>query len=158
VHGSRGPGEPLPFRRGSAGSMSLQLLVILVPVVFGLMGFALDFGRLYLIRGELNQAANASALAAAAQLAGTASSADTNITNAAQQAINPTNGNRYNFGGTVIPTVSINCFSTLSDASTNNQGAVTDCASTPPVFVAASISLPAPLLFWRLLPGVVTGT
>src|SRR3954468_1063676 len=40
------------------GSMSLQLLVILVPVLFGLMGFALDLGRLYLIRGELNEAAN----------------------------------------------------------------------------------------------------
>jgi Flp pilus assembly protein TadG len=139
--------------------MSLQLLVILVPVLFGLMGFALDLGRLYLIRGELNQAANASALAAAAQLAGTASSADTNITNAAQQAINPTNGNMYNFGGTVIPSVSINCFSTLADASANNQGAVTDCASTPPIFVQASISAPAPLLFWRLLPGnAQTGT
>ena len=50
--------------------MSLQLLVILVPVIFGLMGFALDLGRLYLIRGELNQAANAMALAAAAQLNG----------------------------------------------------------------------------------------
>jgi Flp pilus assembly protein TadG len=138
--------------------MSLQLLVILVPVLFGLMGFALDLGRLYLIRGELNQAANASALAAAAQLAGTASSADTNIANAAQQAINPTNGNMYNFGGTVIPTVTINCFPDLLSASTNATGATTDCASAPPVFVQASISAPAPLLFWRLLPGGETGT
>ena len=31
------------------------------------MGFAVDLGRLYLIRGELNQAANAMALASAAQ-------------------------------------------------------------------------------------------
>lgn len=138
--------------------MSVQLLVILVPVLFGLMGFAIDLGRLYLIRGELNQAANASALAAAAQLAGTAASADTNINNAAQQAINPTNGNMYNFGGTVIPAVSINCFTTLADASANNQGATTDCAAAPPVFVQASISAPAPLLFWRLLPGGETGT
>jgi Flp pilus assembly protein TadG len=137
--------------------MSLQLLVILVPVFFGLMGFALDLGRLYLIRGELNQAANASALAAAAQLAGTSSSADTNITNAAQQAINPTNGNLYNFGGTAIPTVSINCFPDLLSASTNATGSITDCASAPPVFVQASISAPAPLLFWRFLPGAETG-
>ena len=50
----------------------IQLLVILVPVLFGFMGFAIDLGRLYLIRGELNQAANAMALAAAAQLNGTA--------------------------------------------------------------------------------------
>ena len=53
--------------------MSLQMLVILVPVIFGMMGFALDLGQLYLIRGELNQAAIAMAVAAAAQLNGTAS-------------------------------------------------------------------------------------
>jgi Flp pilus assembly protein TadG len=138
--------------------MALQLLVILVPVIFGLMGFAIDLGRLYLIRGELNQAANAAALAAAAQLAGTSSSADANINAAAQQTINPTNGNLYNFGGTAIPAVTINCFATLADASANNQGAVTDCASAPPVFVQASISAPAPLLFWSLLPGGQTQT
>ncbi len=135
--------------------MSLQLLVILVPVIFGLMGFAIDLGRLYLIRGELNQAANAMALAAASQLAGTAAGADTNINNAAQQAINPANGNFYNFGGTPIDpaAATVNCFSTLADASANNQGATTDCASAPPVFVQAAISVPAPLLFWSLLPG-----
>jgi len=50
----------------------LQMLVILVPVIFGFMGFALDLGRLYLIRGELNQAASAMALAAAQRLVGAA--------------------------------------------------------------------------------------
>jgi Flp pilus assembly protein TadG len=133
--------------------MSLQLLVILVPVIFGLMGFALDLGRLYLIRGELNQAANAMAVAAAAQLAGTSAGADTNVNNAAQQALNDSNGNRYNFGSTAITTGTVTCFSTLADASANNQGATTDCASPPPVFVQASIAAPAPLLFFGLLPG-----
>ena len=56
--------------------MSLQLAVILVPVVFGMMGFALDLGRLYLVRGELTQAADAAAIAAASQLIGTATSLD----------------------------------------------------------------------------------
>src|SRR5204863_116838 len=51
--------------------MSIQMLVIMVPVLFGMMGFAIDLGRLYLVRGELSQAANAMALAAAAQLNGT---------------------------------------------------------------------------------------
>ncbi len=63
-----------PAFRNCSGSMSLQLLVIMVPVLFGFMGFAIDLGRLYLIRGELNQAANAMALAAAAQLLGTTAS------------------------------------------------------------------------------------
>ena len=45
----------LPYNRcrtAQRGSMSIQLAVILVPVVFGLMGFALDLGRPYLVRGE----------------------------------------------------------------------------------------------------------
>jgi Flp pilus assembly protein TadG len=140
--------------------MSLQLLVILVPVMFGLMGFALDLGRLYLIRGELNQAANAMALAAASQLIGATASTDTNVNNAAQQALNDTNGNRYNFGSLVIgstgalsSTTNVSCFATAADASANNQTAGVDCSSAPPVFVQASISADAPLLFWSLLPG-----
>jgi Flp pilus assembly protein TadG len=138
--------------------MSLQFLIILVPVIFGLMGFAIDLGRLYLIRGELNQAANAMALAAAAQMAGQTASALDNMTNAANLALNETNGNRYNFGSTVIPSGTITCFSTLTDASTNNQGATTDCGTAPPLFVQATISVPAPLLFWSLLPGGETRT
>ena len=60
------------------------------PVLFGLMGFALDLGRLYLIRGELNQAANAMAIAAASQLIGTSTSTD-NATAAANQSLDDTN-------------------------------------------------------------------
>jgi hypothetical protein len=138
--------------------MSLQLLVILVPVIFGLMGFALDLGRLYLIRGELNQAANAMAIAAAGQMAGASAAAAVNMNNAAQQALNETNGNRYNFGSTAITTAVVTCFATLADASANNQGATTDCAAPPPVFVQASISAPAPLLFFSLMPGGETRT
>ncbi len=51
--------------------MSLQMLVLLVPVMLGMMGFALDLGRLYLVRGELTQAAQAMAIAAASRLIGT---------------------------------------------------------------------------------------
>jgi len=47
------------------------MLVLLVPVIFGLMGFALDLGRMYLIRGELTEAAQAMATAAASRLIGT---------------------------------------------------------------------------------------
>ena len=35
------------------GAVSLQMLVILVPVLFAFMGFAVDLGRLYMVRGEL---------------------------------------------------------------------------------------------------------
>ena len=139
--------------------MSIQLAVILVPVLFGLMGFALDLGRLYLIRGELNEAANAMALAAAQQLIGTASSLD-NATSAANQSIDNTNltGNKYNFGslpinqttGILTSTVAApSFFATVADASASSSGGSAD--GTTAQFAQVNITADAPLLFWGIL-------
>jgi Flp pilus assembly protein TadG len=139
--------------------MSLQLLVILVPVLFGLMGFALDLGRLYLIRGELNQAANAMALAAASQLIGTAASLD-NATAAANQSIDNTTTieNKYNFGslplnqtiGNLTSTVNPpGFFASVADAASGMAGGAD---GTTAQYVQIGITADAPLLFWSLLP------
>ena len=90
-------------RRTHRGTFSLQLLVVLVPVFFGLMGFAIDLGRLYLIKGELNQAASAMALASATQLIGTAAATQT-ATSVANQLLDDSTGHgaRYNFGGNLL--------------------------------------------------------
>lgn len=139
--------------------MSVQLLVIMVPVLFGLMGFALDLGRLYLVRGELHQAANAMALAAASQLIGTNASLD-NATAAANRMLDDTNGtaNKFNFGSLVAGasggplTSSVNpaFFSTYADA-TAALGNGAD--GTTATFAQINITADAPLLFWSLLPG-----
>jgi len=97
--------------------MSLQLLVILVPVLFGMMGFAIDLGRLWMVRGELHQAASAMALAAAGQMGPTMPLMGVP---AANQALNEANGNTYNFGSTAIPEGTITCFNSI-DAATANE-------------------------------------
>jgi Flp pilus assembly protein TadG len=136
--------------------MSIQLAVILVPVLFGFMGFALDLGRLYLIRGELNQAANAMAVQAASQLLGTTTSAS-NVQNALQSANGP--AYFYNFGtlaiggGTGNLTSTINtptCFATVADAA-SGTGQSADCSSAQ--IVQVSVTADAPLIFFSLLPG-----
>ena len=81
----------------------MQLLVILVPVIFAFMGFAIDLARLYLIRGELQAAANAAALAGASHLMGN----DAALVQAADQAkfsFDAGNGfaNKYDFGAITI--------------------------------------------------------
>ena len=85
------------------GAISIQLLVIMVPVMFGMMGFALDLGRIYLIKGELNSAAQAMAMAAAEPLNGTLAGTD-NVTAAANATIDPANSdsNKYNFGSLIV--------------------------------------------------------
>src|SRR6476469_5300253 len=89
--------------RRQRGTFSIQLLILLVPVFFGLMGFAIDLGRLYLIRGELNQVASAMAMASASQLLGTAGATDA-ATNAANQLLDDGAGHgaRYNFGANLV--------------------------------------------------------
>ena len=140
--------------------MSLQLLVILVPVIFGFMGFALDLGRLYLIKGELNQAANTMALAAAQQLNGS-SNALANATTAAQQSLDNSLGtaNMYNFGSLLIGQTNGNLVSALNppayfaaagDALGTSGNGQADAGTAH--YAQITILSDAPLLFWGLLP------
>jgi Flp pilus assembly protein TadG len=139
--------------------MSIQFLVILVPVLFGLMGFAIDLGRLYAVRGELNQAANAMALAAATQLLGTTSSLD-NATAAANQSVDPNNplANKYFFGaygvgqgsGTLTSTAGPpTYYATVTDALAGPTGSQADGTTARHALV--QITADAPLLFWGML-------
>ena len=87
-------------KRTQRGATAVQMLVILVPVLFGLIGFAIDLGVMYVVKGELKTAANSMALAAAQQLIGT-DVATASATAAAQQTVqNGANiGNKYDFNG-----------------------------------------------------------
>lgn len=143
--------------RNSRGATALQLLIIMVPVLFALIGFAVDLGRLYMIRGELKTAANAMALAAATKLIGTDQSI-TDATNAAQIPIDTATGfaNKYDFGGLAIGQTTGSISSTVSDPVF--FGALSDALSGNNPGGAAShyaqvtITADAPLIFWRLLP------
>ena len=136
-------------RAAQRGAMTLQLAIILVPVMFGLMAFALDLGQLYLIRGELNQAASAMAMAAAVQLNGTP--AATASAAAAANAL----VNSYNFGSIVVgqgngflnsPTPVLSFFADRADAVSG--GAAVD--GTTAQYVSVSLTADAPLTFGGL--------
>jgi Flp pilus assembly protein TadG len=143
------------------GTFSLQLLVLLVPVFFGLMGFALDLGRLYLIKGELNQAAAGMAMASATQLLGTAGSTD-NATTVANLLLDDStsHASRYNFGADVVGqstgllSSTVNppsFFATLADALGTSGTAGTQADGTTARHVQVTLTADAPLLFWSLL-------
>jgi hypothetical protein len=139
------------------------MLVILVPVLFGFMGFAVDLGRLYLIKGELNQAAGAMAIAAASQLNGTVQ-AETSAAIAVQSVLDDSlrDASRYNFGSIVVgqPTVALNSsvdppalFATLQEAlqAAGQAGATSGADGTTARHVTVNLNADAPLLFWSLL-------
>jgi hypothetical protein len=135
--------------------------VLLVPVFFGLMGFAIDLGRLYSARNDLKSAANSIAQAAAAELAGSAVAIE-NATTAGNYAISITNGrgNLYDFGGLQIgqandnlnseaPTLSF--YDSVASALGSEGATGGEAGSTTARHVKVTVRGEAPLVFWRFL-------
>jgi hypothetical protein len=149
-------------RHGERGSTSIQVVVILVPVFLGFIGFAVDLGRLYLIRGELKSAANAMALAAAARLIGTEASV-AEATSASRLPVENTGGyaNRYDFGGIVIGEGNGRLASSLPEpaffedaASATGEGeggSGQEAGAAAARYVRIDLTADAPLIFWGLL-------
>lgn len=151
-------------RSSKAGQALVISLVLLVFVLFAFLGFAVDLGRLYLIKGELHTAAETFALAAANQLIGT-DSADAAASTAIGTAQNADDSgdNRYNFAGTQIGSSGhLNSeigdpllFSTYNDATSGDFGATSDAASAR--YARITVRADAPLTFWQFLPVARTG-
>ncbi len=152
--------------RSRRGAVTIWMLVILVPLLLGLLGFALDLGMLYSARGELKTAASAMALASAQQLIGTDAAAAAAF---AQGQLTVQGGavagNRYNFQGLPIGSTTGSLVSTISDPAyyataadalasgdPTNGASVSQAASAQAKYVRVTITGETPLIFWGLLP------
>ena len=148
-------------RRSESGSMSIQIVIILVPVFFGFMGFAVDLGRLYLVRGELKAAADSMALAAAQKLTGTDASV-VDASTSARLTFNNTGGfgNRYDFGGLNIGETNGNLnsdvpdptyYETVVDAVGGSGAGGSEASGATAKHARVTITADAPLTFWSFL-------
>lgn len=146
------------------GASAVPILVILVPVLFGLLGFALDLGIMYSTKGDLKTGAEAMALAAAQQLIGT-DAATTAAAGAAQATIVTTSGlgNRYYFHGfpigqttgTLASTVfNPGYYATAVDAIASDASGDGSVASAQAKYVRMTVTGQLQLLFWSFLPTV----
>jgi len=144
-----------------AGAITIQMLVILVPVLFVLMGFAIDLGQMYLVRAELKQAANAMALAAAQKLNGTDVALE-NASTARQAAVSNAGslGNKFNFGSLVIGdsggVLNSNVpdpeyFDTASAATGEGDTTGGAAGGSNAKYVRVSVTADAPLTFFSFL-------
>ncbi len=138
----------------------MQVLVLLVPVLIGLIGFAFDLGEMYLVRGELQSAANSMALAAAQKLIGSDLASDTATAYARQTLETDTGfGNKYFFGGYTIGQVNGTLssdapdpvyYQTAADAiAGNTAGGVAGSAAR---HARVTLNAEAPVTFWSFLP------
>ena len=144
--------------RTQRGATAIQLLTLFVPVFLGMMGFAIDLGRLYMARSELKAAANAMALGAASQLIGTDASTEAATARGRLTVENNSGlGNKYDFGGIAVGQTSGSLssevaepqyFSTLAEAVGEN-GAQTGGSGAH--YVRVNIMGETPIVFWGLL-------
>lgn len=149
-------------RRNQRGVSAMVTAVILVPVVFALIGFALDLGILYSIKGELKSAASAAALAAAGQLIGTDEAGIAATAAALATYENVTGmGNRYYFHGLPIGLTtntlesSVNgpqFYAAAADAIAATTPNGTEVGSAFAQFARVTITGQTKLLFWSFMP------
>ncbi|MBI3207691.1 MAG: Tad domain-containing protein [Candidatus Solibacter usitatus] len=149
---------------GQQGAVSLQVLVLMIPVFLGFMGFAVDLGRLYLSRAELQTAAQAMASAAAGRLIGTDQST-TDAADAARRIVETGTGygNKYDFGSLVIgettggftsEIVDPTFYATAAEASGEGEAAANgsgEVTGTLAKHVRIELTGETPLTFWRFL-------
>lgn len=136
----------------------------------GLLVMATDFGRLYVIQGELQTAADAAALSAATRLVGTAAAivnADDQVTASFDSTTG--NDNRFNLrlnqlgeaaGSGLVTTTQVTYFSTLADALTivnaGLTGGIDWTSGVYPKYARVQISAEAPVAFVPFLNRAVT--
>ncbi len=138
----------------------------------GLLVMATDFGRLYVIQGELQTAADAAALAAATRLTGIAA-ALTNADDQVTASFDSTTGNdnRFNLrlnqiaagGSGLVTSTEVSYFSTLDDALGNvnagQSGGIDWTSGVYPRYVRVQIAAEAPIVFVPFLnPGATSPT
>ena len=146
------------------GASAVVTLVILVPVLFALIGFALDLGILYSIKGELKSAAEAAAMAAANQLIGTdvAGVAAGNAAMATYASGNGLNNLYYFHGlpigqstGTLISSVDGPVYyAAAADAIAATTPNGTEVGSAFAKYARITVTGQTKLLFWSFMPGV----
>jgi hypothetical protein len=130
--------------------------------MFALMGFAIDLGQLYLVRGELQAAANAMALAAASHLTGNDAATDA-ATTAARLAIENGTGyaNKYYFSGRPIGETTGNLnseapapsyFQAAADAIGAEGASGGEVSGSAAKYVRVTLRAEAPLIFWSFIP------
>jgi Flp pilus assembly protein TadG len=139
-------------------------VILLVPVIFGLIGFAYDLGILYSSKAELKTAADSMALAAAQQLIGTDASGSNSEAAALLTVENITGlGNKYYFHSLPVGQTTGTLSSTISDPAYYATAADAIASITvsgsevPPAqakYVRMTVTGETPLLFWGLLPSV----
>ena len=119
--------RPVPSRREQRGAIAI-IVGLSLAVLIGFAGLALDGGRLYLTKTELQNAADACALAAAYELSGAPNIPADNFTHAKDAGLLVAAENRVGFQGAAIDAQDV----TIEFGPSLSAGPWLSAASNPP--------------------------
>ena len=146
-------GRRHPIRKRAERGFSLILLSLSLFVMLGMLGLAVDLGRMFVYKNELQTFADASALAAAAQMDGTQTGLQGANATALTGPSGATNPNKYNFDSTTVSTVAIS-YATSFTGTYDNYTTASSPATNSYRFIKVAASANVPLNFLPMLPGI----
>jgi Flp pilus assembly protein TadG len=141
-------------KRGEQG-FSLILLSLALFVMLGMVGLAIDLGRMFIYQNELQTFADASVLAAVAQMDGTQSGIQGADATATAGPLGTTKPNGYNFGTVSISNVTTS-YATTYAGTYDSYATASSPATNNYRFIRLTASANVPLNFLPVLPGIST--
>jgi Tfp pilus assembly protein PilV len=149
-----GPRKAVVRDRAQRG-FSLIVLASSIFVTVGMMGLAIDVGKMFLYKNELQTFADASAMAALAHMDG--SQAGLILANATATAgpLGTTRPNGYNFDTTTISNVTATYATTFTGTYDSYATAILN-PTNHYMFINVAASAAAPLNFLPVIPGIGT--
>ena len=132
---------------------SLAMLALSATVMFAMVGMAVDVGRMFIIKNELQTFADASALAACAKLDGTGSGISTADSIATQGPLGTTVPNGWNFDTVAISNVSTSYATSLNG--TYDSAATASAANVNTyAFIKVTANATMSLYFLPVISGI----
>jgi Flp pilus assembly protein TadG len=141
-------------KRGEKGFSAILLTLVLV-VMLGMMGLAVDAGRMFICKNELQTFVDASAMAAISHMDGTQNGITTANSMATAGPLGASQPNGYNFGTTTISTVT-NTFATTYAGTYDSYGTADGPSTNTYRFIRVTASANVPLNFLPVIPGIST--
>ena len=145
----------LTSRRRTQGGISLILVAMTLIPLFGMLGLAMDGGRMFIVRNEIQAFADASALAAVASLDGTRNGVDAANAIALVGPQGNTTPNAYDFGTAVVSGVTT-AYATSFSGTYDSLATASGPATNSYRFIRVAASAQVPLYFLPVINGIPT--
>lgn len=148
------PGRAIVRKKGEQG-FTLIMLSLALFVMLGMVGLAIDLGRMFIYKNELQTFADASAMAAITQMDGTQSGIQGANTTATAGPLGTTKPNGYNFDTVSITNVTTG-YATTYGGTYDTYATASTPATNHYRFISITASASVPLNFLPVLPGIST--